>query len=491
MTRGRLLVLALFATPTLLLGALWTAENLGSVPTYKDTRQYLRLARELKVDRYRGIAYPGLLAAVDRMHPGATILRPRAQGQSWVQLAQIFLSVLGLTYFAAVLMSLRRRESERSAWSSRLWLVLWVLLMALDPLVSHFGLSLMPDALALSASLVFCAAFTSLLTKPSKIWIPIVLLAVSYLVLANTRAEKNLVLLATGVTTIAASWWLRRASGGTRGASRSRLLIAGAVVSLGFAATLAVQQATYRPQGRMPMGEWLLHHRIIYPHLTEVYDKLPDQLKERIPPRKARRYDRKITGPRRVLKTISGNSEDRKQMAHELAAIVVRERWPTIAFDIGRDSVENVFATLSFYYRLGVLAVGGEELSQRWFRSGGSRYTYTKLSEEKPGLSLAYVVSAALLLLASIVASVVVLRRRGLELRRNLPGGLEPWLPVASFCLFNALAFSLTADLVHIRYTLLAHTVFTGLAIRGFLEWASPARPAGDCCSVEITGQSR
>ncbi|MCZ6727840.1 MAG: hypothetical protein O7A98_10885, partial [Acidobacteria bacterium] len=477
-SRRRLLILAVLVVPALGIGVLWTFEHVGRVPTYADTHQYLRAARQLKVDEYRGIAYPGLLAVVDRLHPGPSILARRAPGQSWIQASQMALCAGALTYFVAVLLPFGRPAFTRGGQGGRWALGLLVLLLLLDPLVSHFNLSLMPDALALSGSLVFCAAFVDFLRRSSPVWVSGALLSIGYLVLANTRAEKNFVLLATGLTTIAITWWLGRRRYRERLAPASRLLAAAAIIALGFAATMVVQRATYKPRGRMTTSEWILHHRIIYPHLSAVYERLPDHLKRQIPPRQARRYDLNISSPRRVLKTISLRIDISSAFTRELAVIVAREYWPAIGLDIVRDTGENVFASLSFYFRLGALAIGGEETSRAWFPSGGSRYTYTKLAEVRPALSLAYLASAAILLLAAIFASILVaLRKCPKEESLSRQTTLEQWLPVASFCLFNALAFSLTADLVHIRYTLFAHTVFLALALRGLAEWAIAARP--------------
>jgi hypothetical protein len=157
---------------------------------------------------------------------------------------------------------------------------------------------------------------------------------------------------------------------------------------------------------------------------------------------------------------------------------VARERWPAIALDVARDTTENLFASLSFYFRLGVLAIGGEETSRQWFRSGGSRYTYLKLAESRPALSRMHLATSALLLAVAIGASLALLRRAAGGRFEGWQGQAESWLPVVAFCSFNALAFSLTADLVHIRYTVFAHTVFLALALRGLAQWALAAEPS-------------
>jgi hypothetical protein len=48
---------------------------------------------------------------------------------------------------------------------------------------------------------------------------------------------------------------------------------------------------------------------------------------------------------------------------------------------------------------------------------------------------------------------------------------------VAAFVLANACAFALRADMVHIRYMLLAHAAFLTLAFRGALDWLAAPVP--------------
>jgi hypothetical protein len=73
-----------------------------------------------------------------------------------------------------------------------------------------------------------------------------------------------------------------------------------------------------------------------------------------------------------------------------------------------------------------------------------------------------------------------------LHARESLRG--RPWkpsretafslAPVVLLCTANAFAFSLSADLVHPRYTLFAHTAGMLLVYRGALAWVVDARPS-------------
>jgi hypothetical protein len=295
----------------------------------------------------------------------------------------------------------------------------------------------------------------------------------SYLVLAAIRPEKNFVLLGTGLATIVGCLLWRRVRGPGSSPSPRRLIALGTLVVLGFGLALPTRSEPSRPNRRMPASEWVLHHRIIYPHLTSVRAELPEDLERRFPPRVARRYDADPLGPRKVIARVARGAEDRARITRRLAAIVVRERWGTIALDVVSDTVENLVATLSFYGRLGALTVADEETSAKLERLDGSVYTYAKLSEAAPGLSRAHLAVSALLLVTGSVAWIRETRaRRGAASSPERRAASLAWLPTAAFCLTNALAFSLSANLVHIRYTIFAHVVFLAFVYSALVGWA-------------------
>jgi hypothetical protein len=91
-----------------ILGVTWTVQNLGDVPHYGDTQEYLQLARTLKVDLYRGIAYPALLAAVNHFSGGDMLATDDGRTRGWsgfliLQLVQLMASLGCLAYSLHVL----------------------------------------------------------------------------------------------------------------------------------------------------------------------------------------------------------------------------------------------------------------------------------------------------------------------------------------------------------------------------------------------------
>ena len=93
------------------LGAAWIARNLTWVPDYGDTAEFVQLARTLKVDTYRGIAYPALLAGIERLPGGKGVLRATTgtpgeaarTGVLFLKAFQLLASAAAIAYFLRVL----------------------------------------------------------------------------------------------------------------------------------------------------------------------------------------------------------------------------------------------------------------------------------------------------------------------------------------------------------------------------------------------------
>ena len=93
----------------LIVGVAWFVVNLGDIPRYADTRDYLHLASTLKVDAFRGFLYPAILAGVDRIlgEPSILLVPPGWDPEglailgrlSILQILQACVSLLSAAYF--------------------------------------------------------------------------------------------------------------------------------------------------------------------------------------------------------------------------------------------------------------------------------------------------------------------------------------------------------------------------------------------------------
>jgi len=478
----RAAVLALLALQ-LGVGVAWTALNLRDVPHYGDTNEYLELARTLRVDLHRGFGYPVFLAAMDRLKGGATILskiparHPEGRcsapfGIVAVQLTQLLLCAVALAYFLRVVLVL---QLPRRGWPLAAFAFLLAMLL-LDPLVAHFSLSVMPDALALSASLAFCAALANLGLGRSSPRVAGGVLLGAFVVAAGVRPEKSWVLLGTTLATLIAWFlWPRLASASPPLVTAGRVSRILVLVAAGLAITLGTQQALHQDYGRRSHRAAILHGRIVFPHLSAIYDELPARSRALLSRKDARRYDADIIKPGWVIRRATrGNPALDDQLTHDLVVTAWRVRWGRILLDTAKDALENVLPTPSFYFRLAAFDLFGDEFYRRWSPSDMVPFTYTRLSQHHLVISRVHLaLSGAAFLLVSGIALAELVRARRRPRGGDAGERVQRWTPVAAFVVVNAVLFAVHGDLVHPRYTLAGHVVALAVLYSVTLRWAA------------------
>ncbi len=462
------------------LAATWTVVNLGDIPHYGDTMEYMAIANgRLERDAYRGVLYPALLRGLDALDGPARFVAPAAWERdrrvacraasvlTALQLGQILVCAVALVFFVRATGS---RPSVRRVLPVRQELLL-VALLLFDPLVAHFNSSVMTDSLALSASLFFLAGLIHLAqVRPRDLAMGSVVLA-SFLVAANLRPEKQVVLIATLFLT-SLTWFAYRHSQHALPDRRAWRRAGALLVCLGVAA-VGIQQmnaAEAAKTFRWDVSTTILHQRVIWPHLTEVYDELPATVQERIPPGLARVYDERIHNTWGVFNgTLRADEVERRRLTRAIVPVVLAETWPELLLDTASDTVENVFATVSYYARLAKWMGRGEPTDSFERSFEATPFTYYTLSWHHPRLSRVYAASGAAITLGALGLALGWVLRRG-----RLPA--VPWrwtvaVPVGLFLWMNAGAFAVSANLVHIRYATAAHVVGLLLVYRGAIAW--------------------
>jgi hypothetical protein len=367
-------------------------------------------------------------------------------------------------------------------------------LVFLDPLVAHFGLSVMTDSLALSGSLVYCASLAALgLGQGPRLGSALLFLA-GYLLTASIRPEKVWVLGCATLATLALWFWLARRAGSLGAFTRGR---AAWILALAGATSLAVflmHRGTEESSQRWPVRDSIVHSRIVFPNVTRVYEQLSTKTKKRLTPEMAARHDTDSIVGYRMINDATGASGpirkkdreeagrtgkrpsvevERKEMLADIAGVVLRERWALLVLDVFKDALENMAATASFYVRLGLLAARGEVSV-----ADGTEKTWDVLSRYHPKESLRYVVVSIVLVVASTLLAAWTFVERARKGPRVVRERLLAWVPVGAFVFVNACAFALRADMVHIRYMLLAHTAFVALVLHGTLDGLLAGRSA-------------
>lgn len=455
---GGALLLVAFALGYLAVGVTWSLRHIGEVPAYDDSRGYAHLAETLRVDEYRGIVYPALLAGAAKW-TGKKI-GGAGEGAAQFQIFQLMVNLVALAYFLYVFAQPVLEHSGLGRQATRAALLLLLFLLMFDPLVAHFNMSILTDGLALSGSLVFCAALADLGVRRSPPSVSGTLLFLSFLFTAGLRAEKNWVLLGTGLSALAL-WrlWQRRSQSELSPGLRGRMVAALLIIGVAFSTVSVVHRGVYEDLGRWPIWVTIAHHRFIYPHLASVYRDLPPEARRQLNPADAVFYDTRIHNTWAVIKR--STKKDRvalEKLTVQLLGPVLRAHWQTILRDIATDTGEHVLATPSFYARLA-----------HWMRTGASPvayekrfeatpWTYTRLVAPQPELgrrlvqlSLVFFLTCLAVALARLFKHVRT-HEKAIRVETRIAA-----VPVSLFCLINALAFSLTADLVHIRYVIFAH----------------------------------
>ena len=455
---------------TIGVGITWTWLNLGDVPKHGDSYEYVQISRTWKVDGYSGIVYPAVLFIVRLWHEDPDTV----QYYRDVQRIQLFVFIISLGYFLYVLADRNFLREAGGRTYVALGTALLFLLLYFDPLLAHFSLSIMPDGLALSGSLIFCAAFADIGVRRSHPVVAGAALLLGYLLAAGIRVEKNIVLAVS--TIIVTVIWIVV---GCRHASqfmpelRRRAVLALLIVATGFSIVFCAHRALYEPSGRWPRWITVLQHRIIFPNLLPSYEHLPERLKEVISPETAQFYDARIHNTWPVMNQAAGyDPENLERLTKQLVIPVLKARWPAIFGSIVTDTMENVFAPFSFYSRLTLWIYGGEKESA--FRVGfeGTSWTYHILAFAHPRLSKIFVaMSACVCVFAAILCSLharELIRTRKWSLSTH---EIITMAPSVAFCTVNALAFAAAASLVHIRYTIFAHTFLLLLFYIAALRW--------------------
>lgn len=392
-----------------------------------------------------------------------------------MQLLQAALNLAALALFLAVAVPPAWKRRGR-----RMSLGVVLLPVFFDPVIAHHNLSILTDSLALSASLVFCAALMALGSWRRRRGLAAVLLLASIVTAGTLRVEKSVVMLAATALTLL-SWWRWPPPGWLAfGPRPRRLLLLGilGIASLAFATTQRIQSAFHEPSNSWPPWMLVAHYRLVYPHLTSIYEALPQDVRNWISPEWTEHYDSRMTLVHSLMDQVAGGKPERlERLTRKMARTAVHERGAEIALDCARDSLENLLPTAPFYARLGLWRLLGEERYQRLSPSDGTPSTYQRLAAYRPRLSAAYTGAAGLLFFAA-AGCVLVRRARGTLAKGPTPAQLRTWVPVAAFCGLNALAFGFRADLTLIRYTLAAHAV--ALIFVYALCLAPPCAPAAD-----------
>lgn len=470
-----------------LLGGVVLAQHLGKVAQYGDSLAFLRLSVRDEIPAIRGWLYPVVIREFDELAErqrtvpeGKTLWKKRRQPAALadldaVQLLQLGSCALAIAYFLRAVFDWSQFGSRGWASFGLVWGVLW-----LDAVVVHFGLAIMADALALAASLAFCGALVDLVTRRLTAWVAGPVLVLSQLTASMLRVEKGPVMLAVALLSAVAFLWLRRRGKVPAGLAR-RGAWALTISALTFGISLGVENRLRDALPASTLIETILLQRVIYPHLNDIRDSLPERTRNRIWAYQAMRFDKDIGSARRVMNDLAGSDRElRSEITSDMVGTALTHRWLPLTADIAKDVAENILATPSFFVRLAALTTLRSGEYNRNFRGDGNKWIWSRMIGHHPRWVASHVIVSALLFIAGFAAAAVQWSAD----RREPPGGssVEAWVratPLITFCGVNAAAFALTQDLVQIRYTLFAHVAALALVYHTTLRCLQSIRGTG------------
>jgi hypothetical protein len=449
------------------LGVLWWFGNLGMVPAYGDSVEYLELSQSLEVDGYRTLAFP-------------LLLRVSSHVATWAGLPyQVPLYLLQTALAVAVAWYLVRTASSMSRGRA----ALATALIATSPLVLHYALSVLSDSIAASLLVLALAGLARVVVRGDRRVRTWLLTFSGALGTALMRTEKWYVLLTLAVLVLGGLAVARyRGRGLALGSLRS--VAAAVAVLLVVPAVLATvgnrmtQTADFgRPDSLVTS---IATGRIVWGHLVEIRDELPASARARISPEAAAAFD---ADPSSILTLIS-LMHDADGGGNAVTSAAVRASLGCCALGIAastaRDAAQLAFAPIAFSGEATSIVVTGAPAGTPM------EWNLTRMSAAHPasthllvGVSLLLVIALAVASASGRLPSADRAARRATRTRNQVL--LLAWIGT----LVNSCFFALAGGGVeaNVRYGLSsATTVMCALVV-----WAlAPGRDLGP----EPTGQN-
>ena len=271
-------------------GILWIVANIGNVPPFGDSDEYLELSRTFAPDEYRPILFPIILRMVQ--NAAAVINIPY---QTLLYIIQLIVSFCAI--YCAV-----RYISRSAGYNPGILVKLYITTYVWSlPMILWFNCTVLTDSLSLSA-LIWMLIGLSKYVKDGKsdplLWAGII---VMYLLQALMRSDRTysalvMIILCIAIRTVHD---LIKGKGNQDGNEKSgkRLLVTLMPVLLvvfGLIMVISVNHATQKPgsKGRVSTNlAFVLLDRVVWPNMERNYEYFPDEIKEVISIEEAQVFD--------------------------------------------------------------------------------------------------------------------------------------------------------------------------------------------------------
>jgi hypothetical protein len=444
------------------IGAAWMVANFRKVPQYGDTIEYLQLTRTLHIDQYRTIFYPLILRLTHIFHGSSN--SPHTNGVYLFQCLAVYISCF---LFTEVVLDTLKKAKLITFKHGRLLATSTSLLVLTNPLVAHFSLTLLTDSLASSFTIATIACVARAADPDQrKIWLPIA--AICVILMALSRLEKLYVAFCICIGA-AVLMWATRHSGCSK-LRTGRPWALALVLGMALLSVPLINRLTQTINPNRPPLDLssLAFNRAVWPRMSEVYPKLPEDARRLISAEDARNFDINNNNVYPLLSKLLAQNANNKKIINEITITTVRnfpmEVIGKTFFDFSKYEVPNLAFPL--------------ELSSALPKSWATDWTHSRMSMFSPKLTdISLAISTIVFLLIQIPLAILTLKHIG---SRKLL--LEPITVIGFVAItMNSALFSLEAGMdAHIRYALptytLLLTVVTLLSMLWLLEPLSAQR---------------
>lgn len=163
----------------------WMAGNIQSIPLYGDTEEFFHLSKLLKSHSYKNVFYPWVLHILTRV--SMTFLIEILYSVQWV------LSAIAFYYFFVIGFQLPfgnmsvKKTTKKDIYISAFFPAL---VMACNPLLTHFNFSVLADGMTLSFSLIFLTSLIACIHLQPARTISFCIMTVSFILMSLMRVEK-------------------------------------------------------------------------------------------------------------------------------------------------------------------------------------------------------------------------------------------------------------------------------------------------------------
>lgn len=356
----------------ILISIVFIIKNITYIPEYGDTNEYLELSQTLKLDGYRPFVYPYFLRGVNKISTFTGI-----NNIVIIYFVQNMLSLLACGTIVSALKDTLDIKIDKKHFA------LYTLYLFSIPMNLHFNMSVLSDGFATSFIILFIASVLKYLNKKQIKYA--IMTFVSAFLASNIRSERMyFIIFVLGILMIYEGIKLiqdRKNKKTERIKERNKeqiknIIVFFILIILTFVSS-KICVKVFQPKGNATRGqptmEKFMYERIVSNTLPEIYEYLPEDIKQIVSYEDALNsasHPNKYCRPYHDIYKVEGSTAKARQIIY----IALRRNLPDICANILGDFTKNVFAP---YY---IIANNTEGVYQ-WSvsRMQGKHYLYTDM----------------------------------------------------------------------------------------------------------------